>query len=149
MSKTIAALDFLGKMILRITILITSTYIGATLARAEVVAMRGEMDFPDRHNEALVVEQEPEARPSPAVPNDIQAEPMKAEKLEYEPLTDEKPVAESRKSKTEDTGGAIYESGDELYITPESSFSVKDEKIEEKPEQSQQAAAPAAASASL
>ena len=149
MSRTIVAFDLLGKAIFRATLMVASNYIGATLAHADVVAMNGAMDFPDRHSDGFVVEPEPEVKPNPELPRDIPAEPLKAEKLEYEPLTDEKPVAEIRKSKAEATTGAIYESGEELYITPESSFSVKDEKIDEKPEQSVEAAVSTAAPAPL
>ena len=148
MSKTITALDFVGKLVFRSTLVIASSYLGSSLARADLIAMQA-MDFPERHHEIQIAEPEPEVKPSPALPEQNSVEPLKVEKLEYEPVTDEKPLLESRKSKVEHSNGSVYEEGEELYITPEAGFVIKDDQIEEKPAPPGEIDTPGAASVSL
>ena len=86
----------------------------------------------------LVMEPEYSTKPSDSAPS---VTPTPAN-LEYEPLTDEKPIILDQPAKPESLGGVFYEEGQEQMISPRASFVVKEEKIEDEPAPSSLEASP-------
>lgn len=50
-----------------------------------------------------------------------------AEKLQYEPVSDELPLLESRKRKNEELSGAEYPEGEEMHLAPDSGIVIQRE----------------------
>lgn len=75
---------------------------------------------------------QPEYTFGPIEDDQEEADTPASEKLQYEPMTDERPVISERNAKAE-TGNAVeYETGTELMVSPAPDFVVKEEKIDEK-----------------
>ena len=120
MTKAEEWFEFIGKAVFRGTLIIVCTYVGATLARADVRNLVVEPDYTDA-GESGTSENSDEPNPAP-------------EKLQYEPVIDDKPILEDRQLPRDVKPGVEYPEGSEMVVTPESSFSVKEEAIVEKPE---------------
>jgi hypothetical protein len=58
-----------------------------------------------------------------------------AQKLQYEPVTSDTPLLKEREANVEQSSGAEYEKGTDLFIAPEPDSLVKEEAIEEITEQ--------------
>ncbi len=56
---------------------------------------------------------------------------VQVEKLQYEALEDGRPLLEKQPIKEETKSGALYEAGEDLVISPESSINPSDEPIED------------------
>ena len=129
MTKTEEYAEFLGKTAYYAALIVICSYVGASLARAvePPVAVITEVAPVKAPN--LIIEPDYETRPP--VEDETGNADLTPEKLQYEPVTEELPILETRKGPVGEKQGSHYEEGTELYVTPEPGITPKDEAIEE------------------
>jgi hypothetical protein len=122
-------LDFIGRGIFRITVIILCSYIGASLARAEVItsdlrASMGTEDVPPPapRNQVFQPEYDHDQKKPPS------------QKLQFEPLSSDLPLLHEQQRKDEEGRGALYPEGSETVIGPASDLTVLEDPIEDRPE---------------
>lgn len=128
MTKAESVIEFIGKTAFRATLIITCSYIGATLAR-------GDDTKPEPPTTGLMAPNyvlAPDYLDTDVGDVDEEKPVDPAQKLEYEPVTDETPLLTERSSKSEQKSGVAYEAGVDLVVSPEPDFSIKPEAIDEK-----------------
>ncbi len=120
MTMKIELLNVTGKAPFRSVAVIACIYGGAALAQAEVPHARNLVIEPDytTASESDANEVLGDAKPAP-------------QKLQFEPIIDDKPILEERKLKEEIRPGVEYPEGVEMVVTPEPGFAIKEEAIEE------------------
>lgn len=128
MTKTEEYAEFMGKTAYYAALIVTCSYLGATLAHAVDSPVAAIVDAPIK-TPNLIIEPDYET-PKTNDDEGESAEPQ-PKKLQYEPVTEELPILENRKGVTGEKGGSHYEEGTELYVTPEPGITPKDEAIEE------------------
>lgn len=129
MTKTEEYAEFLGKTAYYAALIVICSYVGATLARAVESPVAAITEVAPVKAPNLIVEPDYETRPP--VEDAAGDAVVKPEKLQYEPVTDELPLLETRKGPAGEKRGSHYEEGGELYVTPEPGITPKDEAIEE------------------
>lgn len=130
MTKTEELVEFVGKTVFRGTLIIFCSYVGATLARAEA----SNETILKPHVRNLVVEPDYTDTEESDTGENSDEPKTNPEKLQFEPVIDDKPILEERKLLRDIKPGVEYPEGVEMVVTPEPGFSVKEEVIEEKPE---------------
>ena len=128
MTKTEEYAEFLGKTAYYATLIVTCSYLGATVARAVESPIGAIVEAQVKVPNLII---EPDYETPKTVDDEAEDADVQPEELQYEPVTDELPLLENRMGMAGEKGGSHYEEGTELYVTPEPGITPKDEAIEE------------------
>jgi hypothetical protein len=124
--------DFIGRTIFRTTLLIACSYVGASLAGAEVIQafvyapLQTQQQAPPSVPRNLVIEPEY----SPVVVKEENTPPA-AEKVQFEPVNRDLPLFHEKLRSGEFNSGALYPPGMDTVVDPGSNITVIDESVME------------------
>ena len=107
------------------SLFIFSALFALTLARAEEAPPSSSSENPSEPLPPMNLVESPDYLKDTGEPK------VQVEKLQYEALEDGRPLLESRILPSDSSTGALYEAGDDLVVSPESSIDTTHDEIED------------------